>query len=82
MRAVAKIIPHTGYNHPIANDNDIALLQLSQPLDFNDNVSPICLATSEADDAPVGTMCTVTGWGTTSSKPIQLALYIFVSLLK
>ncbi|XP_026040585.1 serine protease 42-like [Astatotilapia calliptera] len=45
-------------------DNDIMLIQLSQPASLNSYVQPVALPTS---CAPAGTMCTVSGWGNTMS---------------
>nr|XP_036231789.1 serine protease SP24D-like [Bactrocera oleae] len=53
---VAKIIPHPDYNY----DNDIALLQLSEPFNYSSVIRPIRLATNET---PAGEEVTITGWG-------------------
>ncbi|XP_014263716.3 trypsin-1 [Maylandia zebra] len=45
-------------------DNDIMLIQLSQPASLNSYVQPVALPRS---CAPAGTMCTVSGWGNTMS---------------
>ena len=44
--------------------HDIALLQLSEPLQFNPFIRSICLSTSE-DFVRVGDRTIVTGWGDT-----------------
>ncbi len=49
--------------------NDIALIKLSEPLDFEQmqNVRPVCLPTLEMEKYNlVGTMSYLVGWGTTS----------------
>ncbi len=49
--------------------NDIALMKLSEPLDFEllQNVRPVCLPTLEMEkDDLVGVMSYLVGWGTTS----------------
>jgi hypothetical protein len=61
MVTVRKITVHEGYN-PRDNPNDIAILELSTSLTFNNFVSPICLPPA---DVPVGSKCVVTGWGDT-----------------
>lgn len=69
---VDRIIIHTNYN-PITFDCDLALLHLTQPIDFSGRVysaAPVGLV-SPADsaagvDAP-GVMATITGWGNTSA---------------
>ncbi|MEZ4831027.1 MAG: trypsin-like serine protease [Caldilineaceae bacterium] len=67
QRSVAQVIPHPSYN-PNGSDNDIALLRLSSPVQFNQYVQPIPLVFSPANDSLVeaGDMSTVTGWGRTS----------------
>jgi len=42
-------------------DNDLALIELPEPLSFNDYVMPACLP--EAGETVNGGMSTVTGWG-------------------
>ncbi|XP_069834334.1 transmembrane protease serine 11A-like isoform X2 [Dendropsophus ebraccatus] len=56
-----RIIINEGYNSE-RHENDIALLELAQPLNFKKNVRPVCLPRSSenfADDKS----CYVTGWG-------------------
>ncbi|XP_070823433.1 trypsin-1-like isoform X2 [Chaetodon trifascialis] len=55
------VIPHPKYSI-FSLDNDIMLIKLSRPAVFNQYVQPVALPTS---CAPVGTMCTVSGWGHT-----------------
>jgi len=56
-----KIIVHKGYN-PATLNNDIALLKLDRPAPFGTYVGTACLPDQD-DDVPVGTECTITGWG-------------------
>lgn len=56
---VEKIISHKDYNQK-TNENDIALLKLQSPLQFNECVRPVGILNSELP--PLET-CTVTGWG-------------------
>ncbi|XP_070823430.1 trypsin-1-like isoform X2 [Chaetodon trifascialis] len=58
------IIQHPNYSDN-RRDHDIMLIKLSRPAVFNQYVQPVALPTS---CAPVGTMCTVSGWGHTSDK--------------
>lgn len=44
--------------------NDIALIHLSQELDFNENIKPICLPKPEMDKLEFGKVITA-GWGRT-----------------
>ncbi|XP_034648532.1 trypsin-like [Trachemys scripta elegans] len=62
-RVAAKLIPHPNYN-PTTKDNDIMLIKLITPVQLNNNVHPIALASSAA---PPGSVCQVSGWGTTTS---------------
>ncbi|KAK7123139.1 hypothetical protein R3I94_020054 [Phoxinus phoxinus] len=62
-RGVQSIITHPGYDRSQLT-NDIALLRLSEPVNFTSYISPICLA---ANDSVFhnGTTCWSTGWGRT-----------------
>ncbi|ROL48631.1 Serine protease 27 [Anabarilius grahami] len=63
-RGVQSIIPHPEYD-PSQLTNDIALVRLSEPVNFTSYISPICLA---ANDSVFhnGTTCWSTGWVETS----------------
>ncbi|XP_050964073.1 ovochymase-1 [Labeo rohita] len=56
---VEKIISHKDYN-PKTNENDIALVKLESPLQFNECVRPVAILNG---DLPPQESCTVTGWG-------------------
>ena len=46
--------------------NDLALLRLDRPVEFNEYVQPICLpSSSQSTKAFVGEVATVAGWGST-----------------
>uniref|UniRef100_A0A4W5P6P1 ST14 transmembrane serine protease matriptase n=1 Tax=Hucho hucho TaxID=62062 RepID=A0A4W5P6P1_9TELE len=60
--SVKTIITHPDYNQ-MTNDYDIALLELSQPLEFTNTIHPICLP-ARSHLFPAGMSCWVTGWGT------------------
>ncbi|KAM9843848.1 polyserase-2 [Aulostomus maculatus] len=64
-RGVSQIINHPQYN-PETFDNDISLLKLSLPVEFNDYIRPVCLAASESTFF-TGTDAWITGWGTIGS---------------
>ncbi|XP_014810351.1 PREDICTED: coagulation factor IX [Calidris pugnax] len=66
-RKVVKILPHPTYNATInKHHNDIALLELDQPLSFNSYVTPICLGNREFTNALLKLgIGTVSGWGST-----------------
>ncbi|XP_072547053.1 suppressor of tumorigenicity 14 protein homolog [Salminus brasiliensis] len=61
MRDVKTIITHQDYNS-MTQDNDIALLELKEPLVFSSTIHPICLPAS-SHVFPPGMPCWVTGWG-------------------
>lgn len=56
---VEKIISHPRYDSRTI-DYDIALMKLSEKVEFNDYISPACLADF---NFPHDTMCYTTGWG-------------------
>ncbi|KAL0984999.1 hypothetical protein UPYG_G00151650 [Umbra pygmaea] len=61
-RSLKNIITHPDYNQ-MTYDYDVALLELSQPLEFSSTIQPICLPAS-THLFPSGMPCWVTGWGT------------------
>ncbi|KAG9494326.1 hypothetical protein GDO78_001926, partial [Eleutherodactylus coqui] len=65
QKQVTKIILHPQYKVE-TSDNDIALLRLSEPANFNKYVLPICLPSYELAKTKLtleGTETIVTGWG-------------------
>ncbi|XP_044214614.1 suppressor of tumorigenicity 14 protein homolog [Thunnus albacares] len=60
-RPVKRIISHPDYNQ-MTFDYDIALLELTEPLKFENTIQPICLPSS-SHVFPAGMSCWVTGWG-------------------
>ncbi|KAG8593456.1 hypothetical protein GDO81_000840 [Engystomops pustulosus] len=50
--------PYTSETH----QNDIALLELSEPVNFKENIRPVCLPSASENFAD-GKSCYVTGWG-------------------
>ncbi len=60
------VISHEQYGASSGMDNDIMLLKLSQPVDLNEGVSPVCLP--DASDYNPGQHCYTTGWGNTECK--------------
>lgn len=60
-RRIDKVICHPLYNS-WTYDNDLCLLKLSAPVNFTQNISPICLA-SEGSTFYAETNIWVTGWG-------------------
>jgi len=66
-RTVSRVIMHSQYNRPKQMANDVALLQLSTPLTYNDRIQPACLPSDVNDVLGGGQTVFVTGWGTTAS---------------
>ena len=65
-RTVSEMKCHPNYEVAATFDSDICLLKLSSPVTFNDYVTPVCLAASQAKFLN-GTDSWVTGWGDISS---------------
>lgn len=59
-RKVKRVVRHAGYTSTTYN-NDIALLELSSPVEFNNLLRPVCLPTP--GKSFTGAQATVTGWG-------------------
>ncbi|XP_018401165.1 PREDICTED: trypsin-7-like [Cyphomyrmex costatus] len=65
IKDIASIICHKKY-HPLTYDYDVALIKLSTPLTFGENIKPILLALPSMN-IKTGTQTVVTGWGKTSA---------------
>ncbi|KAH8258482.1 hypothetical protein KR038_012045 [Drosophila bunnanda] len=57
---VKRVIVHRQYD-PATFENDLALLELDSPVQFDTHIVPICMPNDLADFT--GRMATVTGWG-------------------
>ncbi|KAK9961932.1 hypothetical protein ABG768_007329 [Culter alburnus] len=60
---VKKIMVNEKYNS-VSNDFDVALLKLSTPVTFSNNIQPVCLPTFD-QTFPDGLECRTSGFGTT-----------------
>ncbi|CAL9697990.1 unnamed protein product [Knipowitschia caucasica] len=60
-RQIRQILIHPKYDQ-FTSDYDIALLELSIPIFFNDLVQPVCIP-APSHSFTTGTSCYVTGWG-------------------
>lgn len=59
------IVPHPDYDR-VNMHNDIALIQLNEPLRFNRWIRPTCLPLGYWDTDPTpDTTCITVGWGAT-----------------
>lgn len=61
IRLIRRILLHPKYDQ-FTSDYDIALLELSSSIAFNDLVQPVCVP-SPSHTFTTGTSCYVTGWG-------------------
>lgn len=59
---VKRKIVNEMYN-PLTYQNDIALLELSEPVTYKQHIIPVCLPSKK--DNFTGSFATVTGWGRT-----------------
>lgn len=60
QRNVKRVVVHRGYRAKTF-DNDLALLEMEQPVTFDEHIVPICLP--RGDEIILGEMGVVTGWG-------------------
>lgn len=60
-RRVARIFEHE-YFDPISFDFDIAVLELSKPIEFGPKIQPVCLPQAQFQDYS-GKMALIAGWG-------------------
>ena len=62
---VRRVVVHAGYvSQPLTND--IALVEVEDAMDFNENIAAVALPTFDAPE--VATDCFLSGWGSISSK--------------
>ena len=66
VREADSVVMHPDYGDVNGIANDIALVHLSEPVEFNDYVRPACLATIQ-NETMAYSRCWITGWGTTFS---------------
>ncbi|XP_063951984.1 uncharacterized protein LOC135153396 isoform X1 [Lytechinus pictus] len=64
VRGADDVIMHPNYGAINGIANDIALLHLSEPVEFTDYVRPACLATLQ-NETMAYSRCWIAGWGTT-----------------
>lgn len=62
---------HPEWDHPVFS-HDLALIQLPEPIIFNDYIKPVCLPEKD-DTANGGDLATATGWGVYSDSEGQLS---------
>lgn len=59
--AVERIVVHAEFNKTTA-ENNVALLFLAAPLNFNESISAIALPAADAESLPEGTNVSLSGW--------------------
>ncbi|HEY4955870.1 MAG TPA: serine protease [Gemmatimonadaceae bacterium] len=84
-RNVKRIIVKSNFD-PQTMNNDVALIELLEPLELDPAIQPIRLLSSAEEGGLLqkGTQLTVTGWGTTrqNGKPVRDLRYVEVPLVE
>ena len=77
QRNVKRVVVHKDF---IARtfDNDLALLELESPVEFDEHIVPICMP--QGQDSYVGTVGYVSGWGRLSYRKIFFIISFCVTL--
>lgn len=70
---VHRIFVHPGYDAETLSD-DIALIELAEPIEFGERVQPVELI---EDFVPAGERATIAGWGNTFVSVLELLLLFF-----
>lgn len=79
-RNVRRVIVNRAYD-PATFENDLALLELENPIQFDQHIVPICMPDDHTDF--VNRMATVTGWGRLKySEYIGLIMRIEYEIIK
>ncbi|XP_048097844.1 acrosin [Alosa alosa] len=68
-RNIKQMIIHKNYSTATKFGNDVALLQLSTPLQFTDYVQPVCTIKNETEERTLKfSACFISGWGSTRNE--------------
>merc|ERR1719330_503452 len=70
IKGAKQVIMHPHYDSTTMHQ-DLALVQLSEPMDMTDCVGTVCLPTEGQDVAGGTTNCWISGWGTLKSNGAQ-----------
>ncbi|XP_054160889.1 serine proteinase stubble-like [Oppia nitens] len=62
VRKAKRVVIHPGYNH-MTLENDLALIELDEDVEYEPHIQPICLPDSKSDDDFIGSDAYVSGWG-------------------
>lgn len=63
IHSIAKVVDHDHYNSQLARFNDVALLKLAEPLEFDETTQPIELVDDKVSITE-GYTGVISGWGT------------------
>ncbi|XP_044757150.1 trypsin-3-like [Coccinella septempunctata] len=74
VHEVEKVIVHPNFTSKY--ENDVALLELSTPLEFNNKVRPVKLAEYRQRLPPAGTLALVSGWGRTNATVNEMSPHL------
>ncbi|XP_017051290.1 trypsin-1 [Drosophila ficusphila] len=67
---VKRIVPHPKFHEPTRMNNDIAIVQLQQPLVYSEEIQPINLVSTQNRIQPTAQLF-VSGWGSLSISQMQ-----------
>jgi len=73
---VRRVIVNRGYD-PATFENDLALLELESPVQFDEHIVPICMPEDGIDFT--GRMATVTGWGRLKYSEYRFSFIQFIN---
>ncbi|XP_065170689.1 trypsin-like [Atheta coriaria] len=62
VHTVKQSIQHPLYSSMIRNSHDMTLLELNEPIEFNERAQPVRIPTDD-ETLPVGELATIQGWG-------------------
>lgn len=73
-RRVKRVVRHRGFDHRTLY-NDVAILTLNQPVEFSEQIRPICLPSGS--QLYSGRNATVIGWGSLRESKKKEFIYLF-----
>ncbi len=65
FHGVLEVHLHESYRLIFPNDNDVALIRLKSPIEFTDDVQPVC--PPQPTETYIGKTAVLSGWGRNSS---------------
>lgn len=78
---IKQIMSHRNFDSTTM-DNDLALLELANPVKYTDYIIPVCLATWVLQVDP-SAPCFITGWGKTSTRgnPVYSFIKLYIAII-